>query len=308
MAMSHSDVIKALERRLEWEKARRKEAERLAEDLTRDLFMSKQKAEAALKFKDVLMMNISHEFRTPLHQIIGMSEVLIQHFSATERIDDPDLIFEINKSGTRLNELFNRLLELSNLESGTVEVNLETIEVEEICELLNSRVRTAVQRSGLKFRPASCSLDEQIRCDYAMIQKIFDELADNAVKHLTCSKPDCEISCFVATCDNGITFGVQNPIAEENVLSDEKVLQMFNPFVRHNASMSQQAYGLGLGLALANKRAALFGGRLLLTNSLSEGFVVRLLVPQRVSNAHFLDKEIDAALHPTKLRMLKVAS
>ena len=243
-----------------------------------EIIVAKEKAEASSLFKEKLLSNMSHEFRTPLISIIGFTEFLKDEIKDTEQ---SELIRDINSSGIRLLKTLNNVLLLSQLESLQEEFQLLPANIpDKIEELLSMHVMAAGVK-GIKLFYKNMSERLEVKIDNSLFTQMMDNLIDNAVKYT--DKGTVSVTtgikkinernwCFVEVKDTGIG------IAEEN-----KEL-IFETFKQLSEGYNRNYDGAGLGLTLAKRIAMVLGGDILLDSVLSQGSTFTVILPLINSN------------------------
>jgi signal transduction histidine kinase len=248
-------------------------AEKLAQEEVR---LAKDAAEAASRAKSQFVANMSHEVRTPMNGVLGMTEVLL-----TTNLDPTQLrcAQAVRKSALTLLRLLNDTLDFSKIEAGKIE--LENVlfdprtEVGEIVESL----RGPAQSKELALR---CEFDAvlpaQVRGDPVRLRQVLTNLIGNAIKFtahgeinihvhvLSADERRCELGFAVSDSGIGIAPEVQQ--------------RLFEPFTQADESTTRHYGGTGLGLAISRQLVELMGGAIALTSKPGEGstftFSVRL--------------------------------
>ena len=237
-------------------------------------------AEEASAAKTQFLSSMSHDIRTPLNAVLGMTEL------AKKRVEEPEYVAEclnkISVSGTHLLTLINDILEISKVESGKVALNPAAFSVEELVSGMESIIRSQADSRGLTLKvelgPLLCPY---LVGDKLRLSQIYLNLLTNAVKY---TNPGgairlavreepvgqgeaAELICVVQ--DNGIG------------MSEEFQRSMYDSFSRAQDSRIDKIQGTGLGLAIAKRMAELMGGTIACESQLGEGttFTVRITLP-----------------------------
>ena len=197
--------------------------------------------------------NVSHEIRTPLTSIRGYAEALTDGALA-----DPDLSRKflgiISGQADRLSHMVNDLLELSRLESGTVELNLGEIDLglqaDRMQEVFSSRLAEREIRLMTDFpRPFSYVSDE------SLTDLVLTNLLDNAIKY---SPPGREVRISAEKMEGTVTIRV---IDNGTGIPREDLPRIFERFYRVDRSRSSSVSGTGLGLSIVRHVMTLLKGR-----------------------------------------------
>jgi len=216
--------------------------------------------------------NVSHEIRTPLTSIRGYAEALTDGALA-----DPDLSRKflgiISGQADRLSHMVNDLLELSRLESGTVELNLGEIDLglqaDRMQEVFSSRLAEREIRLMTDFpRPFSYVSDE------SLTDLVLTNLLDNAIKY---SPPGREVRISAEKMEGTVTIRV---IDNGTGIPREDLPRIFERFYRVDRSRSSSVSGTGLGLSIVRHVMTLLKGRVEVRSEPGAGTTVSLILPQ----------------------------
>ncbi|MCX6269814.1 MAG: response regulator [Bacteroidetes bacterium] len=236
-----------------------------------ELITAKEKAEEADKLKSNLMMNMSHEFRTPMNAILGFSSIIVSE-CVEEKIRN--MADKILISGDRLMKTLNDILSLTQLQSG-----YEILKPEEIN--LTSEITGIIQRwepaGGKKKLRLEFQADQEITAiiDEKLFNKAMDEIIGNAVKFTEYGGITIWLS-IDGEIDNQY---VRVHIKDTGIgISSDNHHLIFESFRQVSAGYSRRYEGSGLGLTLAKKIIGLMKGEILLESELGKGseFIIRL--------------------------------
>lgn len=254
------------------------EQKQAAEELRR----AKDAAEAANRAKGEFVANISHELRTPMNSIIGMTGLALE-----EELPPParEQIKTVESSAAVLLELLNQILDFSRLESG--QFNLEWIPFN-----LRETVRDAVQSLAVKAQAKGLELRSQVDAeapdrivgDPLRLRQVLVNLLDNAIKFTASGHVAVEVAVqpnsrmrptlLFSVSDTGI--GIAPEVQE----------RIFAPFTQADASTTRSYGGTGLGLAISSNLVELMGGRLWVHSELGYGSTFFFAVMLSVSMDH----------------------
>ena len=219
--------------------------------------------------------NVSHEIRTPLTSIRGYAEALTDG-----ALSDPELSRKflgiISDQADRLSRMVNDLLELSRLESGTVELRLGEIELgaqtDRMQEVFSSRLRDRSMQLRADFpRPFRYVSDE------SLIELVLTNLLDNAIKY---SSPGREVRILAEQNEGIVTIGVSD---NGPGIPREELPRVFERFYRVDRSRSSNISGTGLGLSIVRHVATILKGRVEIRSEPGQGTTVSLHLPQKVA-------------------------
>lgn len=253
------------------------ERQRAEGDLRRALSELKQanaELAQASRLKDSFLANMSHELRTPLNAILGLSEALLEKTSGALSERQARSLTTISTSGQHLLALINDILDLSKIEAGKVELNLESVNIEEFCQscLVFVRTQAMQKRIGVAFQ--NDGRVQTFAADPKRFKQVLVNLLANAVKFtpeggrvgLTVDAPEGGDAVCFTVWDTGIG------------ISSTDSAKLFRAFTQIDSGLSRSQEGTGLGLALVARLVELHGGSVTLESEPGHGsrFVVAL--------------------------------
>jgi signal transduction histidine kinase len=228
--------------------------------------------ETASKHKSELLANMSHELRTPMNAIIGFSELLQQRLAGDLNEQQLGYVEDVLAAGRHLLALINDMLDLSKVEAGRMELELDDVSLREVFEsgLTMHAERAAVGRVALGMRLEPNEII--VRGDERKLRQVVFNLLSNAVNftpaggrvEVTASIPNGVVEVTVSDTGPGIA-------ADDQELIFEEFRQARDGGGRHQ--------GTGLGLPLSRKLIELHGGRLWVESVLGQGSTFRFTLP-----------------------------
>jgi len=231
--------------------------------------------EIANKHKSDFLANMSHELRTPLNAIIGFSEVLIEKMFGEINEKQLDYLNDIHSSGRHLLSLINDILDLSKIEAGRMELDLNDVNVPDTLASALTLVRERAQNHGIELALEVDSKIDVIEADERKVKQVVLNLLSNAVKFT----PDGGRIALSAMLDTDhIAVAVQDTgigIAPE----DQEAV--FEEFKQVGRDYTKKAEGTGLGLALTRRIVELHGGRIWLASVPGKGSTFTFTLPLR---------------------------
>lgn len=236
---------------------------------------ARKDAEAANRIKSELFARLSHEFRTPLHAVSGYLEILQQNIHGGLNDEQRKDLDRIHQAQEHLMTLVNMILDFAKLEGGLVELSMAEIPIEETLHGAESLVAPQFAKKGVYYahRPGDSALT--VFADREKVQQIIVNLLANAVKF---TPPGGSVE---------LDWRVENDVVLVRVrdtgsgVPEERIEEIFEPFVQVRAPGSLPSGGTGLGLAISRDLARAMGGDVRATSRLGVGSVFTLTLPLR---------------------------
>lgn len=256
-------------------------------------------AEAASRAKSEFLANMSHEIRTPMTAVLGYTDVLMEE--SWGRPGSIKLIEVIKRNGNYLLDLINDILDLSKIESGSL--NIEKIpfslieKLQEVESLM--QVRAELQEISFKLIFAG-KIPKQIQSDPTRLKQILINLIGNAIKFT----PDggqvsVETSCLNPDSPEPL---LQFKIIDTGIgMNAEQVAGLYQPFVQADSSTTRKFGGTGLGLAISKRLAKMLGGDLTCQSTPDVGttFTLQIQIGESESLEYYNDPQdaLEATAH-----------
>ncbi len=266
-----------------------------------ELTVQKQRAEELTELKSKFLATISHELRTPMSTILGLTELIIKSGSLDTKTKERQEV--VLRSGKRLLSLINGLLDLSKIEAGKMDVFKETFPLKDVIDELENTFSIIASGKGLSFS-VTTEFEEEIflNTDRHKLLQIIINLLGNSVKFTETGSVELMIGLFN---ESGIRFKVTDTgigIGPE----EQKII--FEEFRQVDSSSSRKYGGSGLGLSISQKFAALIGGKLNLQSEPGKGSVFTLEIPGIVVTSEITpditDTEEESSLKNLTARIL----
>jgi len=237
--------------------------------------------------KDDFLANVSHEIRTPINTICGMSEIIMREelpFKIKENVQG------IQLAGRNLMSVVSDILDFSELQSGKIELEEEAYN---ITSTINDVINTTMARKSGKRIELIVDCDANIPCallgDEKKLRRVIMNLVDNAIKFteegcvtivIGFRKESYGINLIITVKDTGIG------------MDEESVEKLFTSFNQVDASRKRQEGGVGLGLAISHALVKKMGGAMTVNSKLGKGSSIKFVIPQKV-----LDETPIASIH-----------
>ncbi|MDP2089331.1 MAG: PAS domain S-box protein [Flavobacteriaceae bacterium] len=244
--------------------------------IEQELKKSKEKAEESDRLKSAFLANMSHEIRTPMNGILGFSDLL----------KDPNLTGEkqlkyikiIEKSGARMLNIINDIVDISKIEAGLMEVNLKESNINEQIEYIYTFFKPEVEQKGIQlfFKKSLPSKKAVIKTDREKIYAILTNLVKNAIKYtnegsiefgynLKTGSKALELEFFVKDTGIGIPKDRQEAI--------------FERFIQADISDRMARQGAGLGLSISKAYVEMLGGKMWVNSEEGKGSIFYFTLP-----------------------------
>ena len=227
-------------------------------------------AEAANKAKTEFLSNMSHDIRTPMNGIIGMTAIAATHLDDKERVRDS--LQKISQASKHMLSLINEVLDMSKIESGKVDLFEEEFNLSNLIDNLLSMTSEQIKmhRHELSVNITGVAHEEVIG-DGLRIQKVFTNLMSNAVKY-TPDGGKIRLS-ITEKPSNYAKVGCYEFVFEDNGIgmSEEYLQSIFEPFTRATDSRVNKIQGTGLGMPISRNIVRMMGGDIKVESKLNTG-------------------------------------
>ena len=254
------------------------QSQRLAE-LADKYGREKARAEAANRSKSEFLANMSHELRTPLNAVIGFSEVMTnQIFGAMGSPKYIEYAHDIGRSGQFLLDVINDILDMSKIEAGKIDLEMEQLTLQPILDdvmrLVGSRIAecklTVVQKidSAVAFR-----------ADRRALKQVIINLLSNAIKFT----PEGG-TVTICAADDGATLAIR--IIDSGIgIPARDIEKLGRPFEQVENQFTKSKGGSGLGLAISRSLIELHGGSIAIASIVGKGTTVTVSIPLQQAEA-----------------------
>ncbi|MEH2160298.1 MAG: ATP-binding protein [Nostoc sp.] len=235
---------------------------------------AEEAAEVANRAKKTFLGNMSHELRTPLSSIIAIAEALQNEVYGTVTAEQRQFLNTLESSGKNLLELINQILELTDIESSKIQLQLAATSIPELCDSSLSFVKNLALQKNIQLSVQIPEELEPIQVDERRIRQVFINLLSNAIK-FTHDGGKVWIEVQPTSTNEYIFFSVVD--TGIGMLSDD-LFKLFQPFIQVENASTRRSAGMGLGLVMVQKIVELHGGTVHAESQLGKGsrFTVKL--------------------------------
>ncbi|ANE47877.1 hypothetical protein SY83_18035 [Paenibacillus swuensis] len=233
-------------------------------------------AESVAKTKSDFLAMMSHEVRTPLNGILGLTELLRE-----SKLDElqRESVVSIQRSGNALLSIINGILDFSKMESGHFELTEEPFRIESVITDVINLFQKPIRDKNLSL-DWSCdsSLPQWIVGDETRFRQVLINLMDNAVKFTETGSICFEAECALISGDKVLRMRVKDSGIG---IPQDRIEQILQPFTQVDSSPSRRFSGTGLGLTISNHLLHLMGGTLSIHSESGLGSEFILTIPLR---------------------------
>lgn len=289
---------RALEEQVQEVKEKNEEIEKTKEELERHA----SQLAVTSKYKSEFLANMSHELRTPLNSLLILSQLLSENKDNNLTPKQVEYAQTIHMSGTDLLKMIDEILDLSKVDAGKMEVNQESVSMEELERFVEHNFRPVAESKGIQLRlEVSPEVPERIMTDGHRVKQILRNLLSNAFKFTN----EGEVAFLV-----NMASPEQLPsYLEDNLeylaltvrdtgigVPEDKTDLIFEAFQQVDGTTSRKYGGTGLGLSISRGLSALLGGGIGLVTKEGEGSSFTLYLPKEPGSKLFgASKEVAAA-------------
>lgn len=288
------------------EKAQQLEERNISINQAREAISLKaEELEISSKYKSEFLANMSHELRTPLNSILILARILKENRPENLNEDQIKYAGVIHNAGNDLLSLINDILDLSKIESGKVDLNIEKVKPLAISQSMESLFNELARSKKIDFQTALAEdLPKDIVTDQSRVEQIVKNLLSNAFKFtpeygqisLTISRPDKDTVYYAERLRNTKEEIIGITVKDSGIgIPEDKQKLIFEAFQQADGSTSRKFGGTGLGLSISKELAYLLGGEIQVSSKPNEGSIFTLYI---LRNNEFQVPEQVATTHP----------
>ncbi len=225
------------------------------------------------------MAKISHEFRTPLNAVIGITEMLIEDAKdqGNKTLDEP--LTRVHRAGKHLLSLINEFLDISKIEAGKIELCIESFNITELINDVTATTKPMLDTNHDSLEVNYMTEKKEMRSDEKRVTQILLNLLSNAAKFTENGSVTLKVKSLDEDNSDYILFDV---IDTGVGIPDDKIDTVFDEYSQVKSSKSSKFAGTGLGLDISRKLARIMGGDITVTSKYGEGSIFTAKLPVEV--------------------------
>ncbi len=236
-----------------------------------ELEKAQREAVAANAAKSEFLASMSHDIRTPMNAIVGMTEIALRNIQSEERVTD--CLHKVKLSSKHLLGLINDVLDMSKIESGKMSLNIELMSLREVLDdivnIIQPQIKAQNQHFDIFIEKILC---EEIYCDGVRLNQVLLNLLSNAVK-FTPEDGRIDIHLRQEPSPNGEEYiRTSFVVADTGIgMSEEFQQKIWDTFTREESEQVNRIVGTGLGMAITKSIVNLMGGTISVESRLGNG-------------------------------------
>ncbi len=265
---------------------------RLLRQQFREVEEARDVAVRATKAKSEFLSNMSHDIRTPMNAIVGMTAIATAHIDDSEQVRN--CLRKITLSGKHLLGLINDVLDMSKIESGKMTLSMDQV-IEGVVGIVQSQIRGKKQNFNVHVDNIEA---EDVYCDGVRLNQVLLNLLSNAVKY-TPEEGTINLSLYEEKSPKGDEFIRVHVKVEDNGIgmSEEFLQKIFDSYSRADNKRVHRTEGAGLGMAITKYIVDAMGGTVEVQSELGKGTLFHLILDFEKA----LVKEADMVLPAWKM-------
>ena len=261
------------------------------------LAFAEREATAANLAKSAFLAMMSHELRTPMNGVLGMARAL-QRTSLDPR--QQGYVETILRSGDGLMAILNDVLDISKIEAGRMDLEVEAFDLKELGDQV---IELWAEGAAAKRLSLTCQADPQlpprVLGDETRVRQIVMNLVSNALKFTEAGSVRVEIYAAPSADGDG---GIEMRVVDTGIgMTAEQLAGLFRPFVQAETSTARKFGGTGLGLAICRELATRMGGEIDVESQPGRGSIFRVWLPLPAAEAPEAADEAPRALPPLRV-------
>lgn len=222
--------------------------------------------------KNNLVRILAHDIRSPLSQIIMVSDIVNQRMSGNLSEGEAKLLNQVTASAERINQMVTKILDVDVLEGNRIKVLQERVDIQVIMRDVGQRYRPIAAKKNIDLVVEFCENHNMIRTDHLLLLLVLENLVSNAVKF---SNPESTVELRAECSYDSVIFKVSD---NGPGFSDEDKKKLFNRFQKLSAKPTAGEASTGLGLSIVKKYVQDLGGKVWVESEKGNGstFFIKL--------------------------------
>ncbi len=235
---------------------------------------------------------MSHDIRTPMNAVIGMTNIALKNIDDKERVKY--CLEKVSTSSKHLLSMINDILDISKIESGKMQLSIRAVSLKSVIDDLVALSQTMLKEKGQKFDVVIHDITaEEVYCDDIRLYQILVNIVSNAFKY-TPEGGKILIEAYQQASDKGEDYVktcfkvIDNGIG----MSPEFIKKIFDEFEREDNDIVRNSIGTGLGMAISKQLADLMEGEIEVESVLNEGSVFTLSVDFKIAGIFEMNEKL----------------
>ena len=235
-----------------------------------------QEARSASRAKTRFLAEMSHDIRTPMNAIVGMTDIALAEKEMSERVRH--CLEKIHETSDYMMSLFSDVLDISRIESGRIMLCKKPVDIADIIHEILVVAAPQAQARNLDFRFHMGDMEQEcVMADGARLKQVFLNLISNAIKYADEGSVDFFLS---VEADRGEHVRLKACVRDTGIgIAPEFIEHIFEVFEREQSAMISKRQGTGLGMAITKKLLDMMHGHIELESEQGKGTAVRLEIP-----------------------------
>lgn len=232
---------------------------------------ARQEAMEANKAKSQFLSSMSHDIRTPMNAIVGMTEIALKNIQESERVED--CLRKVKLSSKHLLGLINDVLDMSKIESGKMTLNINQVSLREtmddIVNIIQPQIKSKAQYFDIFINDIKV---EDVYCDSTRLNQVLLNILSNAVKY-TPEGGTIHVHLYQEDSPRGEDYIRTHFTIKDNGIgmTEEFQKKIFDTFTREDTERTSKIMGTGLGMAITKRIVDLMEGTIELTSAVNKG-------------------------------------
>lgn len=267
---------------------------KLSRQYIEEIDEAKKEAVHANMAKSEFLSKMSHDIRTPMNAIVGMTEIALKNIEDTEKVND--CLKKVKLSSKHLLGLISDILDMSKIESGKMNLNNTLISLKEVMDDIVNIMQPQVKARNQKFDIFIQKIEaEKVYCDSVRLNQVLLNILSNAVK-FTPEDGKIDVYIYQEPSPEGEGYVRTHFRIKDNGIGMSKEFQakIWDSFVREETETVQNINGTGLGMAITKHIVDIMGGTIELESELGSGSEFHITLDLKMGNR----KDEDMKLPP----------